>query len=100
MKIILVEEPEIATVGTKGQVVIPQQIRKELGIKPRTKLAMYSRGGRLVAAKVEAPTLGDELKDLFREIDGRYKGKKRPTEREVLAEIQAYRKEKRAAQGA
>jgi len=44
MKIILVEEPEIATVGTKGQVVIPQQIRRELGIKPRTKLAMYSRG--------------------------------------------------------
>lgn len=100
MKIILVEEPEIATVGTKGQVVIPQQIRKELGIRPKTKLAIYSRGGRLVAAKVEAPSLGDELKALFREIDGRYKGKKRPTEREILAEIQAYRKEKRAAQGA
>ena len=100
MKIILMEEPEIATVGTKGQVVIPQQIRKELGIKPKTKLAMYSRGGRLVAAKVEAPSLGDELKALFREIDERYKGKKRPTEREILAEIQAYRKEKRSAQGA
>jgi AbrB family looped-hinge helix DNA binding protein len=100
MKIILMEEPEIATVGTKGQVVIPQQIRKELGIRPKTKLAMYSRGGRLVAAKVEAPSLGDELKALFREIDERYKGKKRPTEREILAEIQAYRKEKRAAQGA
>ncbi|MDG7016330.1 MAG: AbrB/MazE/SpoVT family DNA-binding domain-containing protein [Nitrososphaerota archaeon] len=94
------EEPEIATVGTKGQVVIPQQIRKELGIRPKTKLAMYSRGGRLVAAKVEAPSLGGELKALFREIDERYKGKKRPTEREILAEIQAYRKEKRAAQGA
>lgn len=91
------EEPEIATVGTKGQVVIPQQIRKELGIRPKTKLAMYSRGGRLVAAKVEAPSLGDELKALFREIDKRYRGKKRPTEREILAEIQAHRKEKRAA---
>ena len=100
MKIILVEEPEIATVGTKGQVVIPQQIRKELGIKPKTKLAMYSRGGRLVAAKIEAPSLGDELKALFREVDERYKGKKRPTEREILAEIQTYRKEKRAVQGA
>jgi len=44
MKIILMEEPEIATVGTKGQVVIPQQIRKELGITPRTKLAIYTRG--------------------------------------------------------
>ncbi len=94
------EEPEIATVGTKGQVVIPQQIRKELGIRPKTKLAMYSRGGRLVAAKIEAPALGDELKALFREVDKRYKGKKRPAEREILAEIRGYRNEKRAARGA
>ena len=91
------EEPEIATVGTKGQVVIPQQIRKELGIRPRTKLAIYSRGGRLVAAKVEPLTMADELKALFREIDERRRGRKRPTEREILAEIQAYRKEKQAA---
>lgn len=90
------EEPEIATVGTKGQVVIPQQIRKELGIGPKTKLAIYSREGKLVAAKVEAPTIGDELDALFREIDARERGKKRPTDREILTEIQAYRKEKRA----
>jgi AbrB family looped-hinge helix DNA binding protein len=90
------EEPEIATVGTKGQVVIPQQIRKELGIKPKTKLAIYSRGGKLVASKVEAPTITDELEALFDEIDERQRGKKRSTEREILAEIQAYRKEKQA----
>jgi AbrB family looped-hinge helix DNA binding protein len=97
MKIIHMEEAEIATVGTKGQVVIPLQIRKELGIRPKTKLAMYSKRGRLVAAKVEAPTLDDELEELFREIDQRYDGKKRPTENEILAEIQAYRREKRSA---
>ena len=91
------EEPEIATVGTKGQVVIPQQIRRELGIKPRTKLAIYSRGGRLVAAKVEAPTIGEELEALFREIDVRQRGKKRPTLHQILVEIQAYRKEKKGA---
>ena len=94
------EEAEIATVGTKGQVVIPLQIRKELGIKPKTRLAMYSRQGRLVAAKVEAPTLEDELGGLFREVDRRYKGKKRPSEGEILAEIQAHRKEKLSASGA
>jgi AbrB family looped-hinge helix DNA binding protein len=93
-------EPEVATVGTKGQVVIPQQIRKELGIRPKTKLAMYSREGKLVAARIDVPTPGDELKELFREIDERFKGKKRPTEREILAEIQAYRKEKRTSTGA
>jgi AbrB family looped-hinge helix DNA binding protein len=100
MKIIPMKEAEIATVGTKGQVVIPIQIRKELGIKPKTKLAMYSKRGRLVAAKLEAPTLDDELGELFREIDQRYKGKKRPSESEILAEIRAYRKEKRSASGA
>ncbi len=76
------EEPEIATVGTKGQVVIPQQIRKELQIKPKAKMAVYRRGNKLVMAKLEVPSIGDELKDLFRQIDERYKGKRRrPSER-------------------
>lgn len=94
------EEPEIATVGTKGQVVIPQQFRKELGIKPKTKLAIFSRGGKLVAAKVKGPAVEDELEDLFREIDSRYKGRRKPTEREILEEIREYRMEKQSAQGA
>ncbi len=34
----MVEEPEITTMSEKGQVVIPQSIRNELGIKPKTKL--------------------------------------------------------------
>jgi len=89
------EEPEITTVGTKGQIVIPLQIRKELRIKPKTKLAVYRRGNKLVMAKLEVPSLGEELKGLFEEIDKQYMGKRRPTEREILAEIQAYRKEKR-----
>ena len=94
------EEPEIATVGTKGQVVIPQQIRKELGIGPKTKRAIFSRGGRLVAAKIEAPSIGDELESLFRESDERQKRSKRPTEREILAQIRAYRTGNRASKGA
>ncbi len=94
------EETEVAQVGTKGQVVIPLQMRKELGIKPKTKLAVYKRGDKLVMAKLEIPPLGEELKGLFAEIDERYKGKRRPTEREILAEIQAYRREKRTTQGA
>lgn len=91
------KEPEIATVGTKGQVVIPLAIRKELGIRPKTKLAMYSRRGKLVVAKLEVATLEAELQALFREVDQRDKGKKRPTEREILKEIQAYRMDRRAS---
>jgi len=94
------EEPEIATVGTKGQIVIPQQLRAELNIKPKAKLVVYRRGDKLVVTKLKIPSLGEELKALFREIDEQYEGKKRPTEREILKEIQAYRRERRATSGA
>ncbi|MBI2125800.1 MAG: AbrB/MazE/SpoVT family DNA-binding domain-containing protein [Thaumarchaeota archaeon] len=90
------QEAEIAVVGTKGQIVIPQQLRRELGITPKTKLAVYRKGDKLVVTKLKVPPLGEELKDLFREIDRQFKGKKKPTEKEILEEIQAYRRGKRA----
>jgi bifunctional DNA-binding transcriptional regulator/antitoxin component of YhaV-PrlF toxin-antitoxin module len=87
-----VEEPEIAVVGTKGQFVIPQEMRRQLAIKPKTRLAIYRRGDKLVVTKL--PTAGKELDEFFAEIDER--GKRAPSERETLKEIQAYRNEKRA----
>jgi AbrB family looped-hinge helix DNA binding protein len=98
MKVIPVlkmEEPEIAKVGTKGQVVIPQRIRRELGIDSKTRLALYTRGDKLVLTKIQAPSLGEELKSLFREIDENYKRKRRPSEREILSIISSYRHGKR-----
>lgn len=91
------EEPEIAIVGTKGQIVIPQRIRRELGIGSKTRLAVYMRGNKLVVTKVELPPLGEELKELFHEIEERYKGKRRPSESEILSSIRSYRDEKRKA---
>ena len=106
MKVILVyenvgqEETEIAVVGTKGQIVIPQRLRKELKITSKTKLVVYRKDDKLVITKLTVPPLGEELKDLFREIDEQNKEKKKPTEKEILEEIQACRREKRAKQGA
>ena len=94
------EEPEVAIVGTKGQIVIPQELRKELEIKPRTKLAVYKSGDKLVLTKLRVPSLREELKALFRDIDENYRGKKRPTENEILEEIQAHRRERRTKPGA
>ena len=39
--------------------------------------------------------MGEELKELFREIDKRYGRKRRPMEREILASVQSYRDENR-----
>ena len=92
------EEPEIAVVETKGQIVIPQRLRKELAITPSTKLCVYRKDDKLVVVKLKVPPLTD-LKELFKEIDEQNKGKKKLTEEEVLDEIQAYRREKRTKQG-
>ena len=96
------EEPEIAVVGAKGQIVIPQRLRKDLKITPKTKLVIYRKNDKLVVTKLKVPSLEEDLKELFKEIDQEYKGKKKkkPGEKEILEEIQAYRKEKRANQGA
>ena len=85
------EEPEIAVVGTKGKIVIPQDMRRELAIRPNTKLAVYRKGDKLVIKKLRMPALGNELNELFREIDQLNRRKKRPSEKDILREIQAYR---------
>ncbi len=92
-------EPEITTVGTKGQVVIPQRLRKELGITSKTKLAVYRKGDKIVMTKLEIPPITEELQVLFNEVDKQTKGKK-VSEKEILKEIQQYRMEKRAKTGA
>jgi antitoxin PrlF len=92
-------EPEITTVGTKGQIVIPQRLRKELDITCKTKLAVYRKGDKIVMTKIEIPPITEELQTLFSEVDMRTKGRK-VSEKEILKEIQTYRMEKRAKTGA
>ena len=92
-------EPEIAVVGTKGQIVIPQALREVLKIRPKSKLAIYRKGDKLVVSKLTFPSLDRKLESLFRDVDSQYKEKKKPTEKEILKEIQRYRAEKRTMQG-
>ena len=94
------KKTDIATVGTKGQIVIPQRIRKELKITSKTKLIVYRKGDKIVVTKLEVPPLTEEFKDLFDEIDKQNKGKTKVSDKEILKEIQAYRVEKRAKKGA
>jgi AbrB family looped-hinge helix DNA binding protein len=93
------EETDVAVVGTKGQIVIPQRFRKQLKITPNTRVIFYRRDDKLVLVKLKVPPL-EELKELFREIDKQNMGKKMPSEQEILEEIQAYRRTKRVKQGA
>lgn len=96
----MVEESEIAIVGTKGQIVIPKHIRDDLGIEPKTRLPIYRKGDKIVVTKLRIPPLVEDLKEFLREVDEDCRDRKRITEREILEEIQAYRRERRTKQGA
>lgn len=81
--------------GERGQIVIPAELRKELGLKPKTRFLIRGRGKTLVLQKLDLEQEKREMERLWEEIDQAFKGKRRPTEKEILGEIQAYRKSKR-----
>jgi hypothetical protein len=54
-------------------------MRRQLAIKPKTRLAIYRRGDKLVVTKLKLPTAGEELDEFFAKIDER--GKRAPSER-------------------
>jgi AbrB family looped-hinge helix DNA binding protein len=83
------EKPEITTISEKGQVVIPQSIRKELGIKPNTKFLVYGRGDIVIMKKLELPDLKKEWDDIFKMMD---KKELKISDEEIRKEIADARK--------
>ena len=91
-----IDEAEIITVSEKGQVVIPQKIRKEMKIKPRSKLLVYGKGNVIIMKPIELPDMKKEWQEIFRIMDG--KNIKPMSPEEVSDIIHKYRKERRASQ--
>jgi AbrB family looped-hinge helix DNA binding protein len=85
------EEPEVTTISQKGQVVIPQSIRKELGIKPKNKFLVYAKGDTIIMKKLQLPNLQKEWEDIFKLMD---KKELNISEEEIKKEIATARKTK------
>ena len=85
-------KPEVTTISDKGQVVIPQSLRKELGIKPRTKFLVFGRGDIVIMKRLELPDVEKEWEGIFTMMDE--KGLKL-SEKEILEEVAASRREGR-----
>ena len=58
-------ERQITTVSTKGQFVIPAEIRTSLGIKPGTRIAVTQDRSRIVLEPV-SDALVDKTRGMFR----------------------------------
>jgi AbrB family looped-hinge helix DNA binding protein len=87
-----IEEPEVTTISEKGQVVIPQSIRKELGIKPKNKFLVYGRGDTIIMKKLELPSLKQEWDDIFKLMD---KKAIKISDEEIQKEVATVRKKNR-----
>ena len=48
---------EIARLSSKGQLVIPRKVRKLLGLRTGTKLAMFNDGENILLKPIPAPNL-------------------------------------------
>jgi len=85
------EEPEVTTISEKGQVVIPQSIRKEMGIKPKNKFLVFGQGDTIIMKKLEIPSLKKEWEGIFQMMD---KKALKMSDEEIQKEISAARKSK------
>lgn len=88
------EEPDIVVVSSKGQVVIPQNIREKLGIGLKTKLLVYVYRDAVIMKKLEAPDLAKELEDLYKRIDTRIARYGELSEEEINEIVQKHRRAK------
>ena len=86
------EEPEVTTISEKGQVVIPLSIRKELGIKPKTKFLVFGKGDTVIMKRLELPDLKKEGEAIFEMMDRKELSL---SDEELQEEIAFARREKR-----
>ncbi|MDE1765067.1 MAG: AbrB/MazE/SpoVT family DNA-binding domain-containing protein [Thaumarchaeota archaeon] len=75
----------------KGQVVIPQGLRKYLGIKPKTRFVVFVINNDIVMRKLDIPDVKKEWNNILQSID---KTGLKLEENDVATEIKAYRKTK------
>jgi len=85
------EKADVTVVSGKGQVVIPQAIRKKLGIGPKTKLLIYGYQDAVIMKKLEVPNVTKELKAIYKRIDKKIAKYGELTNEEINEVIQDYR---------
>jgi AbrB family looped-hinge helix DNA binding protein len=88
----MAQETEITTMSKKGQIVIPQKIRKNLRIKPRTKFAVFAKNDMIIMKAFEVPNLEKEWSKIFSVTDKKNLG---ISKKEVYDEVQSHRAQRR-----
>jgi AbrB family looped-hinge helix DNA binding protein len=88
------EKADVTVVSEKGQVVIPQAIRKKLGIGPKTKLLVYGYQDAVIMKKLEVPNVTKELEAIYKRVNKKIAKYGELTNEEINEVIQDRRKKK------
>ncbi len=86
------QELEITTMSEKGQVVIPQLFRKEMGLKTKTRFVVMRKGDIIVMKTLRVPDVKKEWDSIFKKMDSK---KLKVSDKEIVGEVKKYRKARR-----
>jgi len=85
---------DVLTLSTKGQLVLPNDLRKNLSLEPGDKLVAYWSNGSIVLKKLELPTESDFEKEIDKTV--LFAKENGITEQDIANEIKSYRFEKKS----
>jgi AbrB family looped-hinge helix DNA binding protein len=89
------EKADVVVVSTKGQVVIPQYLRKRMKIGAKTKLLIYPYEDALIMKKLDVNDIEKKLQTIYRRVRSRVESFGKLDEREINSIVQKYRHGKR-----
>ena len=84
---------EVTRLSSKGQVVLPQEIREKLHLEEGTKFVVLGEGDTIILKKIEIPTL-DRARELIKKSRAYAKkvGLKRANVKEALHYVRLHSK--------
>ena len=85
---------DVLTLSTKGQLVLPNALRKNMSLSSGDKLVAYWTDGAIVLKKLELPNEGDFEKEIDKTV--RFAEETGIKERDIADTIKECRAEKRA----
>ena len=82
---------EVVSLSSKGQLVIPKDVREEMGLSPKDKFALVASGDNILLKRIKEPDLRKRMRTLMTEFAVEMK-KQGITREEAMKEIKLARK--------